>query len=348
MSAIRFGIIGSGFMGLTHAAAVAQTEGAELTAIAGGRRAPALAGQYGVPVEPDAAALIGRADVDAIIITTPHHLHAHDTLNAFAAGKHVLVEKPMATTVDDCDSMIEASLKAGRVLGVGFQQRFRLNNEEARRLVHQGALGNLLMAQINMLPSMQPMLADSGFAGSWEWWSDPRSIGNIINAGPHAIDLLRWMFDAEVETVAALCRGFTPGGQVEDTTAALLGLSNGAVCTFNSSMMAPAPSFPGEEFRFRFMGSSAVMDLDPYTELRLSHQGSFVTGSVQPSVGHTGSATLVNPVRMRAYEQQLSRFLAAIRGEDVEIAGGVDGRESLAVCLAMLESSRTGTVQRLR
>jgi predicted dehydrogenase len=347
MSAIRIGIIGSGFMGLTHAAAVARTEDTELVAIAGGRRAPGLAQQYAVPVEPDAARLIERADIDAIIITTPHHLHARDTLQAFSNGKHVLVEKPMATSLEDCDAMIEAAANARRVLAVGFQQRFRHNNREARRLVREGALGNLLMAQINMLASMQPMLADPGFAGSWEWWRDPRSLGHIINAGPHAIDLLRWMFAAEVESVSALCRSFVPGAQVEDTTAALLGLSNGAVCSFNSSLLAPAPSFPGEEFRFRFVGTEAVMDLDPYTELRLSREGVLVTESVQPSIGHQGSATLVNPVRMRAYEEQLAQFVAAIRGSESEIANGEDGRVSLAVCLAMLASSRTATVQRL-
>ena len=347
MRAIRFGVIGSGFMGLTHAAAIAKTEGAELAAIAGGRRAAGLAEQYGVPVEPDAATLIDRADIDAIVITTPHHLHARDTLHAFAAGKHVLVEKPMATSLEDCDAMMETAAKSRRVLAVGFQQRFRHNNKEARRLVREGALGKLYMAQINMLASVQPMRADPGFAASWEWWSDPRSLGHIINAGPHAVDLMRWMFGAEVESVIAFCRTFVPGAQVEDTTAALLGLNNGAVCAFTSCLLAAPPSFPGEEFRFRLLGSKAVLDLDPYTELRLSHEGALVTESVQPPVGHQDSATLVNPVRIKAYEEQLTQFLAAIRGSASEIANGEDGRVAVAVCLAMLESSRTSTVQRL-
>jgi UDP-N-acetyl-2-amino-2-deoxyglucuronate dehydrogenase len=346
MSEIRIGIIGSGFMGLTHAAAVARTNGTQLAAIAGGRRAAGLAKQYGVPVEPDADTLLERTDIDAVIIATPHHVHARDTLRAFATGKHVLVEKPMATSLEDCDAMIEAAAKARRVLAVGFQQRFRQNNREARRLVREGALGNLLMAQINMLASMQPMLADPSFAGSWEWWRDPRSLGHIINAGPHAVDLLRWMFAVEVESVSGLCRSFVPSAQVEDTTAAVWGLSNGAVCTFNSSLMAAAPSFPGEEFRFRFLGTNAVMDLDPYTELRISREGVLVTESVQPALGHQDSATLINPVRMRAYEEQLAQFAAAIRGTWSDIANGEDGRVSLAVCLAMLASSRTASVQR--
>jgi predicted dehydrogenase len=194
---------------------------------------------------------------------------------------------------------------------------------------------------------MQPMLADPGFTGGWAWWRDPRSLGHVINAGPHAVDLLRWAFGTEVESVSALCRSFQRDAQVEDTTAALLELRGGAICSFNSSLMAPAPSFPGEEFRFRFMGSAAVMDLDPYGELRLSIDGNMTSVSVQEKVGHTGSDTLTNPVRMGAYNRQMEEFLKAIDGAPSEIATGQDGRASLAVCLAMLESSRAGSVRRI-
>jgi predicted dehydrogenase len=259
----------------------------------------------------------------------------------------VLVEKPMATSVEDCDAMLTSAASAGKVLAVGFQQRFRKNNREARRLIREGALGDLMLAHVAMLPSMQPMLADPGFAGGWEWWRDPRSLGHVINAGPHAVDLLRWAFDTEVQSVSAMCRTFQREAQVEDTTAALLELKSGAICSFNSSLMAPAPSFPGEEFRFRFLGSKAVMDLDPYGELRLSVEGSLTSVSVQEKLGHQDSDTLTNPIRMGAYNRQIEEFLKAIDGAPAEIATGQDGRASLAVCLAMLESSSTGSVRRM-
>lgn len=347
MSQFRIGIIGSGFMGLTHAAAVDATDGCTLVAISGGRRAPGLAAQHGVEHIEDPSSLIERTDFDAIIVTTPHHLHVRDTLHAFDTGKHVLVEKPMATSVADCDAMIDAASAAGKVLAVGFQQRFRKNNREAKRLIEAGALGDLMLAHVAMLPSMQPMLADPGFAGGWAWWRDPRSLGHVINAGPHAVDLLRWAFGVEVQTVSALCRTFQRDAHVEDTTAALLALSNGAVCSFNSSLMAPAPSFPGEEFRFRFIGANSVMDLDPYSELRISNAGKLETVSTQETLGHQSSNTLTNPVRMAAYNRQMAEFVRAMSGEASEIATGQDGRASVAACLAMLESSSTGSVVRL-
>ncbi len=105
MSVIRFGIVGSGYMGKTHAEAVHRLPNAELIAVAGGSRAPDLAKQYAVDLE-DVDTLLRRSDIDAIVITTPHHLHYEQTLVALQEKKHVLVEKPLATSVDDCNQMI--------------------------------------------------------------------------------------------------------------------------------------------------------------------------------------------------------------------------------------------------
>ena len=103
MKKIRFGILGSGYMGRTHAEAVRRLPNAELVAVHGGTRAPGLAERYGIAFEADKAALLQRRDIDAIVVTTPHHVHVDETLAAFAQGKHVLVEKPLATSVADCD-----------------------------------------------------------------------------------------------------------------------------------------------------------------------------------------------------------------------------------------------------
>lgn len=339
MKAFRIGVVGSGFMGLTHAAAADQVEGVELAGIAGGRRAAALAEQHGVVEERDSAALADRDDVDALIITTPHHLHAEDTIYALNRGKHVLVEKPMATTLEDCDAMIEAARRSGCTLALGFQQRYRNNNREACRLVQEGALGDVLLVQVNMLPSVAPMLADPGFEKSWHWWQDARSVGHILNSGPHAIDLIRWMLKSEVTQVSALCRTTRPDAQVEDTTAAVVGFANGTICALTSSCVAPDPSFPGEEFRFRLMGSKAVLDLDPYGEVRLSKDGKLQTVSVQPPVGHQEVGTLTGERRMQAYNAQLRDFVALTRGLPSEIGTAADGRAAVAACLAMLETS---------
>jgi predicted dehydrogenase len=150
MRKIRFGILGSGYMGRTHAEAILRLpDHAALTAVAGGSRAHGLAQRYGIAEEPSAEALIRRVDVDAVIVATPHRLHVDATVLALREGKHA----PLATTVEDCDRMIAAATAAGRVLATGYHQRFRPNNREARRLIQSGAIGHLETVQVSM-PSL--------------------------------------------------------------------------------------------------------------------------------------------------------------------------------------------------
>ena len=284
------------------------------------------------------------------MITTPHHVHVSEALAAIETGKHVLVEKPLATTIADCDRILEAGARRGVVVAVGYHQRFRVNNRSARELIRAGDIGRLLAFQISMPLPISAMQADSGFGPSWRWWNDPESLGHIINGGPHAIDLLRWFFGSEVAAVSAFCRTFSDNVPVERTTVALVELSAGAVGTVFSTCELPPPNFPGEEFRLRFMGDRALIDLDPYGELRINDGGpggGWRTVSVQPPVGHLASATILNPIRMQSFSDQLRAFAHAVQGEPLVAGTGEDGRAGVAACLAMLEASRTGRVVRL-
>ena len=125
MSTLRYGILGSGFMGRTHAEAIRHIDDAELVAVAGGSRAPQLAADYGVALCATDEELIARDDVDAVIIATPQFAHAHQALAAAERGKHLFIEKPMTTTVADADAIIDACARRGLALSVGYQQRYR-------------------------------------------------------------------------------------------------------------------------------------------------------------------------------------------------------------------------------
>jgi len=106
---IGIGIIGSGYMGRTYAECVARyNNGARLIAVAGGSRAPGLAADYRVDAEPSVEALLERADIQAVIVTSPQSAHCQQTLVAAKHGKHVLVEKPMATSTGECREMIHS------------------------------------------------------------------------------------------------------------------------------------------------------------------------------------------------------------------------------------------------
>jgi predicted dehydrogenase len=338
MKKIRFGILGSGFMGRTHADAIKRLPNATLIAVSGGSRAPALAERYGVACEAGLAALVGRADIDAVIVTTPHHLHVDETLAALGAGKHVMVEKPLATSVADCDRMMAEAARQKRVLATGYQQRFRVNNAKARALIADNAIGRVLAVQVSM-PMYAGAIKSGGFGGNWEWWNNPASLGHLLNSSPHAIDLLRGFTGGEVVSVSALSRTLLPEVPVEDTTMALLEFSTGTICTLVSSRALPAPSFPGEDFRFRIVGSTGLIDLDPYSELRLSDEQGWRVISTQPPVKHEGADTAFADVRMQAYCDQMASFIDVIKGRPGIVGSAEDGRKAVAVCLAMLESS---------
>lgn len=325
-------------MGSTHADAVSKLPHAELIAITGGSRAPGLAERYSVDFVERKEDLFQRPDIDAVVITTPHHLHIDEALNALENGKHVLVEKPLATTVEDCDRMISKAAEKKRALGVGYHQRFRANNYKARALIQDGQIGEVLSAQISM-PMFAGAMRSGGFGGNWGWWDDPASRGHIFNSSPHAIDLMRWFLGADVVTVSAFSRTFLPGIKVEDTTMALFEFSNGAICSLFSSRALPAPAFLGEEFRFRIMGSKGLIDLDAYGELRLSDENGWRVIAEQPKVGHEGANSAFGDVRMQAYRDQISSFIGLIEGTPGDIGKGADGRAGVEACVAMLDSS---------
>jgi predicted dehydrogenase len=339
MSKIRFGILGSGFMGRTHIEAIRRLPHAEVVAVTGGTRAPGLAEMYRIAYEPDDDALLRRRDIDAVVVTTPHHCHVGQTLAAAAAGKHVLVEKPLATSTEDCDRMIEAMDRAKRTLAVGYQQRFRINNAKACELIRAGTIGQVITAQISM-PMYAGTIKAGGFGGNWAWWNDPANRAHLFNSSPHALDLIRWFTGADIVTVTAFSRTFLPDIPVEDTTVGLFALSSGAIGSLYSSRALPAPSFVGEEFRFRIVGTKGLIDLDAYTELKLSDEThGWQVMSRQPPVNHEGANTAFADVRMQAYRDQMAAFIDLIEGRPSVVGSAADGRAAVAACAGMLDAS---------
>ena len=340
MKKIRFGITGSGYMGRTHAEAIKRLgPRAELVAIWGGSRAPALAKRYGVVSETHLGDLIARSDIDAIVVTTPHACHVAEGIQALESGKHIMVEKPLATSVEDCDRLVRAADHRGLVLAVAYVQRFRRNCIRARELIAADAIGRVLTIQATMGFDLASFKS-GGFGGTWQWWEDPSSIGYLINSLPHAIDLIRWFTDARITSISAICHTFIPNQTTEDTTMALAGLSNGTICSLFSTRAFPAPAFPGEATRLRLMGSTGLMDLDPYGDLRLSNEQGWKTVSTQPAVGYDDADAAFGDVRMQAFTDQMQSFIDGIEGKPMIAGSGSDGRAGIAACSAMLASSQ--------
>ncbi len=188
---IGIGVIGSGYMGLTYCECVSRNvNGSRLIAIAGGRRAAGLAKEYDVDVEDSAQELFERADVHAVVIATPDQNRRELTEQAAAAGKHVLVEKPMAPTVKDCDAMMADCNKAGVSLGVIQSNRFRKVSRRTKQLIDDGGIG-----PIQMLRSISafPLTITKQLFADRKWYLDKSSGGFFMGMAVHNVDFLRWL-----------------------------------------------------------------------------------------------------------------------------------------------------------
>ncbi len=189
---LRFGVIGAGsFAEACHIPGLLAAPGAEVVAIAGRRRerAEALAQRFGIPhVEPDAAALCARDDVDAVAIAAPNDVHREAALAAFAHGKHVLCEKPLALDLDEAGEMLAAARASGRVHLVAFTYRYLHGVGELRRRVLAGDVGEpyLFRGHHEFWDWLRP-----GTPIGWRELAAPAGGGVLWDSGSHMFDLAR-------------------------------------------------------------------------------------------------------------------------------------------------------------
>lgn len=336
MTDVRIGIIGSGFMGRTNAETVTKyLDRARLVAVSGGSRAAALAAEYGAAHEPTVEALLARPDIDAVLISTPHAEHARQAVAAAQRGKHILLDKPMATTVEDCDRILAAVNAAGVKLMIMFGQRFRTCNIEARRLIREGAIGRVTSI-------LEFILASGGLQSLPPWQSLPENRGTLIGHAVHNIDRIRWLTGAEITSVSAQVRRDPATGN-EVSTMALLSLSSGAMATIWESWDVVAPAFPRSASGAWIAGDVANLDLDAYGQLRLGRGGEWKTVAEQEPIDWKGQGML-SPVRMKAYQAQHQEFVNSILDDRTPSVTGEDGRAAVEVAAAAYRSAAEGRV----
>lgn len=234
MKAFRSAVIGCGNISRRHTEALTTGNYAELVAVCDIRedRARAAGEKFGVDYYTDYRDLLARKDIDCVHICTPHYLHAPIAIAAFAAGKHVFTEKPMATTPEDAEAMIRAAEEAGKYLGVCFQNRYKFINAKVRELVLSGIYGKPIGGKgIVTWYRDVPYYADSGWRGSFE----TEGGGVLINQSIHTLDLLIWTLGdpADIRATCGIFSELLEGKiEVEDTATAHLRFKGGATALF--------------------------------------------------------------------------------------------------------------------
>jgi len=204
---VKYGIMGCGAIGQRrHIPEVAADPRAKVVALCdiNKARVQQIADKYNAQAYTDHRQMLKEADIDAVIIGTPNYLHAPQSLDAFRAGKHVLVEKPMACTRAQAKAMINAAKKAGKFLMVGQNQRLMPPHAKAKQILDSGVLGKVLNFRTAFKHSGPENWSVDGVK-SWFFNPDQAVMGVTGDLGVHKADLMRWLLGEEFVEVA----GFT-------------------------------------------------------------------------------------------------------------------------------------------
>jgi predicted dehydrogenase len=225
---IRTAILGCGKVAHIHAHGLASLP--ESAFAAAWSRTPSkareFAGTYGVKAYDDIGEMVRREQIGMAVVCTPHPFHVEAALPALAAGAHVLVEKPLAASLADCDAMIRAAKVSGRKIGVVSQRRWYAPVQRVKQAIEGGKIGRPVLGTVQMLG-----WRDRKYYGSDAWrgtWRDEGG-GVLVNQAPHQIDILQWCMGPVQELFGYWANLNHPYVEVEDTGVAVLRFANGGL-----------------------------------------------------------------------------------------------------------------------
>jgi UDP-N-acetyl-2-amino-2-deoxyglucuronate dehydrogenase len=225
---IRTALVGYGKVAHLHAKALQSSSLAHLVAVYG--RNPAklkpFAAEYEVEGYTNLEQMIRDEEIQAVILCTPHPIHAEAAVIAAEMGVHVLVEKPLAVSLADCDAMIAAAQKSGVKLGVISQRRFYRAAQAVQQAIVSGKIGKPVLGTATLLGWRSPeYYASDPWRGSWA----EEGGGVLVNQAPHQLDLLLW-YMGEIAEVSGFWANLNhPSIEVEDTAVAIIRFKNGAL-----------------------------------------------------------------------------------------------------------------------
>lgn len=236
---VGFGLVGCGVIAETYVGAFAGLGNARLVAVTDEDRpkAAGFAARHGLEDAGSLEALLGRPDVDAVVVCVPSGLHAQVGLAVARAGRHVVVEKPVDVTLEAAQSLIDGAEMAGVSLHVISQQRYNPGVQRAKALLGAGALGDVLFAHASV-PWFRSdaYYSSAGWRATWELDGG----GAMMNQAVHYADLMCWLIGPP-RVEAARCGALAHDIPVEDLALALLSFDNGAAGLFEASTLA----YPG-------------------------------------------------------------------------------------------------------
>ncbi len=347
---LRVALVGCGKVARYHAAAVRSLPGLELVAVCARRveSAEAFGHEFGARPFVDAEKMAREAAVDLAIVTTPHPQHADPAVAALRGGAHVLIEKPLASSLADCDRILRQAQASGRRVGTISQRRFYPSCQRVRRAIDDGKIGRPVLGTAVLLGwrDAEYYRCDP-WRGSWRHEGG----GVLVNQAPHMLDLLLWLM-GDIEEVSGYWANVNhPTIEVEDTAVVIVRFRSGALGNLVLSN-SQNPALHGQVVVHGSNGASVGVQTDggamfvagrsnileaPYNHLWL------VPGEEKNLAGWRGE----DEAQFRAVEpisyffaRQIEDFAQAIRQNRPPLITGEDGRRTVELFTAIYRSMR--------
>ncbi len=346
MTRVGMGIIGSGYMGRTYAACLTRhVPNARFVAVWGGRRAAALAEEFGADADPSLEILLARPEIEAVVITSPHQAHMPQALAAAEAGKHVYIEKPMAISVAECDAIIAACAGASVRLTVNFVTRFRDAPLAMKRLVDDGAIGEIRMIQMRgawtsfMLEDIVDEATGRVIIPRKAWAFDPAEGSQFLDWGVHETDAVRWLTGSEAVRVYADYQTYGTPPPVDLSAMAQYRMADGVMVQMLMSYEVPEPGLVPND-KTRIIGSTGIIEADHYGRVRLGTADGWKLIAEQVAFDFLGD--YLDPNRLKGFAAQVEDFAGAIREDREPVVTGRDGRAAVEMVEAADRSAAGG------
>jgi UDP-N-acetyl-2-amino-2-deoxyglucuronate dehydrogenase len=350
---LRTALVGVGKVTDMHASALVHLKESHFTAVCGRSRDKTenYAARYGIRAYTNVAEMVSREKVDAVIICTPHPNHKEPALAALKAGAHVLIEKPLASSLEDCDAMLEASRQHNRQIGVVCQRRWYPPAIRVKEAIVAGKIGKPVFGTVNMLGWRdEAYYASDPWRGTWMGEGG----GVLVNQAPHQLDMLQW-FMGEIDELYGWWSNLNhPYIEVEDTANAILKFKSGAVANIIVSN-SQKPGIYGKVHVHGENGASVGVQTDG--------GAMFVAGMsdiLEPPVNDLWTVPgeeamlkqwiredsdffnrLPNP-KNYFHERNIEDFLQAILEGRKPLITGMEGRVTVEIFTAIYRSTRDG------
>lgn len=352
MGKIRFGLYGYGKVAQLHAKAIAASGNATLVSICGRDpgKAGAFARSWGIEARASAAEMADRDKVQAVIVTTPHPLHAAHAIECLEAGLNVIVEKPMALKVADCDAMVSVARSRKLSLGVISQRRWYPSAIRIKNAIDKGDLGIPLLGQVIILGWRDQAYYNSDpWRGTWEHEGG----GVVVNQAPHQLDLLSWFMGPVSGVSGSWINANHPYIKVDDSAVATVHFSSGGLGSIFVSN-SQKPGVYAKVYVHGSSGASAGVQTDggamfiagmsgvlepPYNDMwTIPGQEKMLEGWKQEDASYFSR---IDPT-WHFFSLQIDDFAAALAEGRKPSVTGEDGREAVKIIEGIYASAKSG------